>query len=523
MATTVPYFEITDVGLAAASVATPTGPFIDIVGFQIGDGYGYEPTPEDTGIDGNLLYSGTPTSYQLLPNNTLNILCQIPPSAGPFAFGEVALMLPGNVMFAKAVFPTPQQKYSNLNTNVVNTFTLNCLLTLKQSVAVFNITVTEEPGVLNIYQWSDVIPASTASVQSAVPTLLVHELDEFGDSTLLENSTAAWAVGTSYGRYATYAANPSGLYTVAASSTTWVEVAASQLHPADLTTTNRRFVIRTPDGYFRSVNNVVVSGSNYRFNMNCTNDGTYNNSPLPDAPTVGANIVIYRDDQRGGSIYYSQIIDPPSIPLATNGTPGLAYGANGTYMPNPGIIQVHGMLQAPSTNTGRVLTSSDDLNNFGLASGMYVASGSSGNPANMPISLPANVWIHNIGNGSSSANGTDVTQVVFPWNTAGGDSNGVGGLPPYWRQGHNGNAWTTWQPFLVLNKQGASGLWTTSNYQPLTVNGIGYCAFIVKNGDSSQSAPEGTVMALPGRPGSWLSTGSAAAAADYWNVWTRIA
>ncbi|MBB5442949.1 MULTISPECIES: hypothetical protein [unclassified Paraburkholderia] len=67
------------------------------------------------------------------------------------------------------------------------------------------------------------------------------------------------------------------------------------------------------------------------------------------------------------------------------------------------------------------------------------------------------------------------------------------------------------------------GAWTTNNLQPLTVNGLGYVAFIVKNGDSSQSASEGTVMGLPGRPGSWLSSGSAAAASDYWCVWTRIA
>ncbi|WP_434107619.1 hypothetical protein [Paraburkholderia caffeinilytica] len=65
--------------------------------------------------------------------------------------------------------------------------------------------------------------------------------------------------------------------------------------------------------------------------------------------------------------------------------------------------------------------------------------------------------------------------------------------------------------------------WTRGNLQPLNVNGIGYVAFIVKSGDSSQSANEGTVAALPGRPGSWLSSGNAASSGDHWCVWTRIA
>lgn len=70
------------------------------------------------------------------------------------------------------------------------------------------------------------------------------------------------------------------------------------------------------------------------------------------------------------------------------------------------------------------------------------------------------------------------------------------------------------------------GFWTTSNFNPLNVNGIGYVVFIVVNGNSSYSQPEGTVMALPGRPGSWLSCSASApiaAAADYWGIWTRIA
>lgn len=65
--------------------------------------------------------------------------------------------------------------------------------------------------------------------------------------------------------------------------------------------------------------------------------------------------------------------------------------------------------------------------------------------------------------------------------------------------------------------------WTPANLQPLSTNGIGYVVFIVRAGDGSQSANEGMVTGLPGRPGSWLSNGNAGASGDYWCVWTRIA
>lgn len=72
----------------------------------------------------------------------------------------------------------------------------------------------------------------------------------------------------------------------------------------------------------------------------------------------------------------------------------------------------------------------------------------------------------------------------------------------------------------------SSGVWMNTNLQPLTINGIGAVVFIVLAGDGSQSKPEGTLMALPGRPGTWISNtynGPVGSSGDYWAVWTRIA
>jgi hypothetical protein len=462
-----PIFLITDAGLAAASVAMPQGPYIHITSFEIGSAYGYTPQETDTGLNGTLLYTGVPTSYEYVGNNTLNIICEIPPDAGPFQFGEVALFLDGGVMFAKAVFDLPQTKFSSLGTNVVSSYTLNCLLKLQQSTAVFQIdTINAPPGVVDVFQWSDVFPPGI-SANPDVPLYVVRELSGYGDSTVLSNtSDATWSVASTYMRYnagpVAGIQNAAGQYTVVNATTSWVQIAASALHSADLIIGNRGFLLETPDGFFRSVNNVVVSGANYQFNLNVTNDGTYNNSPLLNAPAVGSKVILYRVDRAPAAIYYAQIVDPPAAaPLATVGTPGLSYGSSGLYMPSAGVVEAFGFLHSPSTNTGRILTSSDDLDNTALPSGLYiVSSGDFGFPANMPVSYDGHIWIHNL-------DGL-ITEVYWPAGTGGGTSpSGDGGYPPYFRSWQSTEGfWTDWFPFNVTNKLGAE-----SGTGTLTVTG----------------------------------------------------
>lgn len=312
-----PLLVITNAGLAAATNAQEHGIFVVINSFKIGSGYGYTPQPTDVDINGSLLYQAAPSAWQNVNGNTLNVVCTIPPDAGPWQFGEVALFMSDGTMFAKAVFSTPQTKFSSLGTNVASAYVLNCLLRLAQSTAVFQIvTPTGAPQVIDIYQWSDVAPPALMA-NPLTPLLAVHELTTNGDATLLEQATSSsWSVASpSYRRYSgARATNPYNfLFPVANASTSWVEVSASLLHPADLVVSNRGFLLRTSDGYFRSVNNVQTSGSNYRFNLNVTNDGTYNNVPLPNTPQVGSNISLYRCDVDGLNMFYDQIVDPPTL------------------------------------------------------------------------------------------------------------------------------------------------------------------------------------------------------------------
>jgi len=524
---TTPLFLITNAGLAAASVAMPEGPYIHIVGFQIGSGYGYTPTSSQTSIQGTLLYSASPTSYQSIGNNTLDILCEIPPTAGPFQFGEVALFLAdadGNfssssVMFCIAVFETPQTKFSSLGTNVVSSYDLNCLLKLQQSTAVFQISdATVPPAIYNIFQWSDVYPPDI-SANPSIPQYLVKELNSFGDASILANATVDnWSIeSSSYARY--YGPQSVATMPVVNSSTTWIQIASSYFFANAVTegAHNRRFLVQTATGFWRSVSSIVVSGSNLQLNLNCTNDGTYNNSPLPSAPTVGSEVQVYCDlDGIGQPIYYSQLLGtPPAPPVATPGTPGLAYGGAGTYMPGGGAINAYGLLQSPSTLSGRPLTSADDLNNIALPSGLYNATTASP-PANMPFSWDAMIWIHNLGNGTSSSNGADITQLAFPWDTGGGpNQSGLGGYPMYFRQGSNSGAnWTNWMPLATVGRKSLQSAnfesqYTSTNFIPAggSTHNIGPLTFtpatygqvmgiIIKNNASSNGTSASSAVSV---------------------------
>jgi phage-related tail fiber protein len=107
-----PQFIMTTAGLAAATAATPSGPYVHIVEFRLGSGVGYTPIQADSGLRGTLLYSGVPRSYTMVAGDTGNFICEVPSTAGPFMYGEIGLYLPGGVLFALASFPQLQQKFN---------------------------------------------------------------------------------------------------------------------------------------------------------------------------------------------------------------------------------------------------------------------------------------------------------------------------------------------------------------------------------------------------------------------------
>lgn len=268
MSDATPRLIITEQGLAAASIALPEGPYLHITKFRIGSGYGYTPTTKDTDMVGNLLFEGVPSSYANIDSNTKNIICKIPADSGPYDFGEISLWLETGEMFAKAVFTTPQTKLTSLGTNLLSTYTLNCLLQLAASVASIKVDTLEGATLLTAELWSDVIPPAKSS-NPDVQQILVKELDLNGNSSLVHQADPnQWTIGTNY-HYVTTAS-------IISATVNTITIDGSTIDPSLYATTNRQYVIETADGYLRSALSFALVSGNGLF--------TLNPADLPEVP-----------------------------------------------------------------------------------------------------------------------------------------------------------------------------------------------------------------------------------------------
>ncbi len=179
----IPQFVITTAGLAAASVANPEGPYINIKSFKVGSQFGYEPTVDDEDIHGNIIYTGTPKSYSYVDQNTISIVCELPANIGPFAFGEIGVYLRDGTLFALAAFNELHQKYNIAASGLPHIISFNCHLKLAQTPAAFNVTTLTHLNLLHVPTFDFVQqPQSVANEPTA---MIVAEGDLYGDGTLL--------------------------------------------------------------------------------------------------------------------------------------------------------------------------------------------------------------------------------------------------------------------------------------------------------------------------------------------------
>lgn len=306
-----PKLKVMKRGLAEASQATPVGPFIHITDFVLGDAYGYEVGDEDPDINGALLFQSAPKSYTYIGDNTLDIMCVVPPDAGPFAYGELALYIRDaddkRVLFAKATWETPQIKHSSLGSNVASAYTFHVLLKLEQSVAIFKIDTLDQVAVWEVDRWSDVVPPGL-SARPDVPLVLVRELDEFGCSSLLHVSNdQTWTVGTNYHRHVAS--------TIVNATTSWVDLDAEDFREGDLSDKTREYVVQFEEsGLFRSVKSLLRSGTAVR--------AILNPAPLSDIPQVGQRVRLYKNNNE---------YDPWYVPISQDGGNLIQLRKDGIY------------------------------------------------------------------------------------------------------------------------------------------------------------------------------------------------
>lgn len=419
---------VTDVGLAVASLATPTGPWINIRRFKIGDGYGYKADRTDTGLNGNVLYEAPVTAYRNIPPKTINVMCSIPPIEGPFLFGELGLYIPSNtapsdptqdVLFAKLVFPSLQLKTSSLVTNVASSYTFNCLIDLEQSTAIFQINNGDLPAIWVVNKWSDVYPQTTMANPS-VDLIIVQEPDPYGRSTALVPSVPdSGGLGTAWSPQGTYQ-HMVATNVVAAATTSVTVTAASVADWNVFGRALRTFMVAIRIGnltYYRGIASVdSLSGGLVRFN--------FTPDPLNTLPAVGSAVAIFRQNSNQDF-------------LMNASSHGVGHPGVGLALPRAGVFETHGLLHSV-TGAGRNLTPTDNLDDLSLPSGVYHTFTDflvQGAP------IPVGGFIYNINDGSMR------TQQYWPQKLNASDPT----LVPYWRYFDVG-FWGPW------NKMGGGGI-----------------------------------------------------------------
>lgn len=242
-----PKFEITQIGLNTASAATPTGPYIDIVEFRVGSGFNYTPSTSDTALHGTLLYSGVPYSYQILSDDTIDILLVMETNVGPFSFGEVGLYLPGGVLFALAAFDTLQEKFAALGNQIGSRWKIHALLKLAQAPAIIQVTITQANQLLEVPGWSSLVaPVSQLSGANAA---IVHEPDPNGETpVVVRKADYEWTV-LKYHKI--------GSGTISSSTISQVTSSAFTTIPLDGSTAYRYILKFATTGLIRAISSIT--------------------------------------------------------------------------------------------------------------------------------------------------------------------------------------------------------------------------------------------------------------------------
>ena len=266
-------FVVTNLGLAAAAAASPTGPYIRITGFRLGDNASTPATATDTGLVGATVYTGSVSSYSYYDANTIQVNLEVPSTAGPFNYGEVALDMSygGGTMFARFSYGVLRTKTASSVTGYSNSLRIKALIRISQGPAVFTFATgvpqtTLELSGLNVLQ--------TPADHTDSPVIIVHELNDYQESLLVHRHTGTlWSVDN-------YVKIGTTVVSAAADNTHLTAPLFSNLYMAG-SGNNGKYLIQVVGGYMRSVSG--LSGTTATLA-----------SSIPTAGLVGTTISVYQ-------------------------------------------------------------------------------------------------------------------------------------------------------------------------------------------------------------------------------------
>lgn len=241
-------FLITDAGLAAASIAAPGGPYVHITAFKVGSAFNYTPDRAMTDLQGTVLYTGVASGYNILADDTIEVVLVMDASVGTFQFGEIGIYLESGELFALCVFENLQEKIRAIGNQAGNTWRIRSRLKLAQAPVTVTVELINSQGILEVAAW-EVLAKPIDQIMGA-NIAIVHANNSSDEPVLvIRDNDNEWGL-VDYSRIFS-----GGIGDVGAVLTT-----TSFQHPnlpsiflEGMPRTDSRYLVKFPDGQIRKI------------------------------------------------------------------------------------------------------------------------------------------------------------------------------------------------------------------------------------------------------------------------------
>lgn len=251
----------------AASVASPSGPRIKITHFKLGSDSTTPATEEQEDLVGSTVYTGQASHFSIFDAQTVQVILEVPASAGPFSYGEIGLYLEDGTMFARFSYGELKTKTSTSVTGYAEIRRIHALMRIAQNPAVFEFYTADPPLVTEYPNLSYVV---APSIIASTPLVIVHQPTPYNDSILLHSHTdSLWTIDD----YVFV-----GNATLTAVDESYLEATLF----ADLgdTDVDGKYLVQTPTGQIRSVTSIEDDRANFA-------------TDLAPIPTVSSIVHVY--------------------------------------------------------------------------------------------------------------------------------------------------------------------------------------------------------------------------------------
>ncbi len=248
-------FLITTGGQAAATIANPGGPYINITEFRAGSGVGYTPVGYVPGVSpttqsalvGSTLYTSAPSAYTVVTSDTIELLLLIPPTQPSFFFGELGIYLDDGTLFAICVFTTLQEHVHAAGNQAGTLWRIRARLKLAQIPAICNVELLVGQQILEVPDWQSLL--SPGFQPSNANAAIVHDNNGFDEPVfVVRDNDNEWGL-VNYRRKFLGSVADSG-----ASSTT-----TNFTHPGlsvlllEMPNTTSKYLVKFSDGTIRKI------------------------------------------------------------------------------------------------------------------------------------------------------------------------------------------------------------------------------------------------------------------------------